>query len=769
MAVLNSTLRLTLLDQVSSRAKHIGGALSNLHATQTRLEAPFARVATGLLAAGGAYLGVSAGLSATAGAAIKFESAFADVKKVVDATDEQFANMQRTIRQMSTELPLTAVDIAALFAAAGESGVATNDLKTFAEMAARVGIAFDMTAGEAGESLAKLKTQLGLTVAETGDMADAINHLSNNMASKAKDITEFMLRVGALAEMGGFTRDQVAGIGSAMIAAGAQAETAGTAMQNVVKKMTSGSFAKKEQREAAKALGLDLPTIAKQMQKDAPKALKTVLKALAKAPKDQQIALLSQFFGDEAKAFAPLIGNIGLLDQALDSVADKTNYAGSAFREYVARANTVENVLQLLRNKFTELGTSIGDDMLPTIREAALGIGGLIDTLGERATVFDKMGTAMQGFTKGLGYDGGIREVIEDLGDLLLGPADGSAAADELGRIFMRFKEWGGYVRSLKEDLAENPIAQFLGELGGHGFKLMLYGVGFSILAGSIMKLGRALMFLSGISTAAGILKTIAEVQGALNGAGAAGNLKTAATVSGTAFGTMFAAAAGVAIAAGLLVTLRDLDPKGDLGGLTKPVDDWIEKHTGWNPSKDGLSFSDVGDQLTNLIPGVSNAKTIYKWVASVKPPEVAAPGATSTSGLLAIESAVRSKAMGFGGSTDVEPGKTRDDLTWNLPQAAAPARAFTTPMPDQMGKIWPSQMQGKLGDPIRIDAASLAEMIKPSGTQDVRVTNQQPPVINQTVNQTINGVSDPLAAADAAAARLGEASRAAYEASFSD
>lgn len=178
-----------------------------------------------------------------------------------------------------------------------------------------------MSAGQAGESLAKLKAQLGLTVAETGDMADAINHLSNNMASKAPEIVDYMLRVGKFAEMGGFHRDQIAAIGSAMISAGAEADKAGTAMMNVVRKMTIGGFAKKAQADAAKVLGLDLPTIAKQMQKDAPKALKTVLKAITKQPKYNQVALLSQFFGDEARAFAPLVGNIGLLDEALDSVA----------------------------------------------------------------------------------------------------------------------------------------------------------------------------------------------------------------------------------------------------------------------------------------------------------------------------------------------------------------------------------------------------------------------------------------------------------------
>ncbi|WP_234186405.1 phage tail tape measure protein [Shinella sp. NM-101] len=552
MSVLQSVLKLTLLDEVSGRARRIMGVLDGFNRQQTAFAAPLRGIMGQAIAFGGAYLGVREGMGRTVGAAIKFESAFADVRKVVDATDEQFQNMERSIKELSRQIPLTATDIAALYAAAGESGVATTDLKAFAEMAGRVGIAFDMSAGDAGESLAKLKTQLGLTVAETGDMADVINHLSNNMASKAKDITAYMLRVGALAEMGGFAKEEIAAIGSAMIAAGAEAEVAGTAMQNVVKALTRGSSAKKSQKDAAKALGLHLPTIAKDMQKDAKGTMKKVLTAIAKAPKDRHISLLSDFFGDEAKAFAPLVGNIQLLDQALGSVGDRTKYAGSAFKEYVARASTVENALQILGNKFAYVFEGMGKEWLPTIKEGVAGIGYVLDTLGERASIFDQMSASVQGFMNGLGYDSSVREMVEDLGDLLFGKVDGDGAADKIGRIFMQAKEWGASVRELSDAIRDNPIAQFFGEMAGHGFKLMLAAIGFSIAAGAIMKLARAIAFLTGITTAIGLLKTVGKIGGILG----MGGLASAGGSAGAAAGAAGAAAAGAAARGGILPAL---------------------------------------------------------------------------------------------------------------------------------------------------------------------------------------------------------------------
>lgn len=702
MSVLQSTLKLTLLDEVSARAKRIQGVLGGFQRQQTAFAAPLRGVMGQVLAFGGAYLGVTEGISGTIGAAMKFESAFADVRKVVDASDEQFQNMSRTIKSMSRELPLTSVEIAQLFAAAGESGVATNDLKAFAEMAARVGIAFDMSAGEAGESLAKLKTQLGLNVAETGDMADAINHLSNNMASKAKDITEYMLRVGSLAEMGGFAKEEIAAIGSAMIAAGAGAETAGTAMQNVVKAMTKGDFAKKGQLGVAKALGLHLPTIAKEMQKDAPKALKKVLTAIAKAPKDQHIALLSEFFGDEAKAFAPLIGNIGLLDQALDSVANKTNYSGSAFREYVARADTTANALQILRNKIAYVFEDIGEDWLPTIKEGVGEIGKVLDTLGERASIFDKLGASIQGFMHGLGYDGGVKDAIEGLGDLLFGEVDGDGSADKLGRIFKQFEGYGETIRQLKKDFEDNPIVKFLEDIGAQGFKLMLAAVGIGIVAGAIMKLGRAIAFLSGITTAIGLLKTVGKIGGILRGAtaGAAG------------------AGAGTGAAAGGIGAALATAGKG-IGSFLKR-NPWVMA---------GL----VGYKALDAVPHDAMAS------ATKDDPELPARllAEHDRFGGVAFEGGRHRAGLGAG------PTAGEDTVSRGTQQRPATIGTGASAIIDasRLEKALGAMPSGYQKDrPLTLDAATIGQLLQPThGTQNVRVTNREPRpvVVNNTYNIT--------------------------------
>ncbi|EYR81888.1 phage tail tape measure protein [Shinella sp. DD12] len=724
MATLSSQLKLTVLDGVTGPMRRINGVLNGFQRQQTAALAPFRGVAGQLLAFGGAYLGVTKGISSTVGAAIEFESAFADVRKVVDASDEQFANMSRTIKAMSRELPMTSVEIAQLFAAAGESDIPVEELKSFAEMASRVGIAFDMSAGEAGESLAKLKSQLGLSVGETGDMADAINHLSNNMASKAKDITAYMLRVGKLAEMGGLAKEQVAAIGSAMISAGAEAETAGTAMQNVVRAMTRGASAKKSQRDAAKALGLDLPALAKQMQKDAPGAIKKVLGAIAKAPKDRHISLISDFFGDEAKAFAPLIGNIGLLDKALDAVANKTNYSGSAFREYVERANTTANALQILRNKIAYVFEDMGEAWLPTIKEGVAAIGGVLDTLGERAGVFDKLGVGLKGFMHGLGYNGGVKEAIEGLGDLLFGEVDGEGAADKLGRIFKQFEGYGQSVREFSAAIRDNPVAQFLGEIGAQGFKLMAASVGIALVAGAVMKLARAVAFLTGITTAIGLLKTFGKIGGILGGAAGfpgLGGGKPGATTGGTPAGN--APAVGWWSRVG--TWFKGLGMGAAIGSVPQILSDT------------------PGDTFEKQVENQAKAKEGLRNLLGLNSDEQGVPGWKRFLFGAAADPNFDSRQH-FGIQT-----KAGDD---------------TSGSPRTTG-----EMLAGLDKPVTLDSATISQIVNPRGVQDVRVTNKERPNITVHAPVTITNISSPQEAVDAAASRLGQRIKAEIEAADTD
>ncbi|MBB5515756.1 TP901 family phage tail tape measure protein [Rubricella aquisinus] len=314
--------------------------------------------------------------------AVEFESAMSDVRKVVDFdTPEGFAQMSEDILAMSTRIPIAASGLAQIVAAGGQSGIAREELAHFAEMAAKIGVAFDISADHAGNSMARIKTAMGLTLEETGALFDAMNHLSNNSAARAEQTLDFINRAGASGAQFGFSETETLAMGAAMIAAGAGADTAATSFRNMGRALTRGESATDRQRDALERLGLDAAEVARSMQVDAVETTTDVLARLRALPDHLRASTMTDLFGDEARELTKLINNAELLPKLLSMVADERDYLGSAEAEYATRSETTANNIQLMRNQMERLGVSIGAVVLPPLNDLLERSQGIIDRM----------------------------------------------------------------------------------------------------------------------------------------------------------------------------------------------------------------------------------------------------------------------------------------------------------------------------------------------------------------------------------------------------
>ena len=314
-------------------------------------------------------IALGATIAAPVKAAIDFESTMADVKKVVDFdTPDGFKKMGQDIINMSKVLPMTANDIGKIVAAGGQSGIAAKDLMTFAESAIKMGVAFDITADQAGQAMAEMRSAFKMNQQQVVVLADKINYLGNNTAASAKDIMEIVQRIGPLGEVAGTASGEIAALGATLRGMGVQNEIAATGIKNLMLSLTAGKAATKSQREAFARLGYSSTAVAKSMQLDSKKTMLVILKQVAKLRKHEQSAVLTQLFGKEVVgSIAPLLTNIKELEKNFDAVADKMKYAGSMEKEYQARAATTANELVIFRNQITALGITIGSVLLPAV------------------------------------------------------------------------------------------------------------------------------------------------------------------------------------------------------------------------------------------------------------------------------------------------------------------------------------------------------------------------------------------------------------------
>ncbi len=347
--------------------------LNNINARADAMQSAGADLASSgtsnMIAAGA----MAAPMAFAAKSAIGMESAMADVRKVVDfESPKQFQQMSDDLVEMSMRIPMSAEGLAQIVAEAGRAGVARKDLLTFAEDAAKMGVAFDTTAEEAGAMMAKWRTAFGMGQEEVRGLSDKINALTNSYGGNVAGVSGIVTRIGALGGVAGVSADQLAAMGQVMSAVGVEEEVAATGIKNFMLAMTKGEAATKSQAAAFASLGLDTVKVSEAMQKHAGGAIDDVLQRIAKLPKAQQAATMTQLFGTESvSAIAPMLTNLDQLQKNFALIGDKSQYAGSMNKEFLSAINKTEGALGLAKNAFTAINIELGNMLLPLITEGS--------------------------------------------------------------------------------------------------------------------------------------------------------------------------------------------------------------------------------------------------------------------------------------------------------------------------------------------------------------------------------------------------------------
>jgi len=318
----------------------------------------------------GAGVAAAAPLIGSGGAAVNFEDAMLDVKKVVDFDSlEQFQKMNRDVLQLAENLNQLPEGMAAIIAAAGQAKIPRRELLGFAEDAGKMGVAFDTTAEDAGSKMATWRTAFAMTQPQVRALADQINYLGDNGNATALKISDVVTRIGPLGEVAGLAAAQIAALGSTIVGMGVQEEIAATSIKNTMLALTKGEAATKAQRQAYSALGLEAVAVSKAMQRDAGGAIMDVMTRISKLAPDRQASILTQLFGSESvSGIAPMLTQLGVLKTNLDAVADASLYAGSMQQEFLNRQSGAKTAIGQGKIALQGMAVEIGTNFLPMIK-----------------------------------------------------------------------------------------------------------------------------------------------------------------------------------------------------------------------------------------------------------------------------------------------------------------------------------------------------------------------------------------------------------------
>lgn len=356
--------------------------------------------------------------------AIEFEGSFSDIKKVVDFdTDGEIAAMKKEIIDMTKEIPMSGIEFNEIIASGGQANIAKNELTTFARSAAKMGVAFGISAEESGSIMAEWRSAFKMNQTEVEELADKVNYLGNKSAAAAPDISNVLQRIGPLGEVAGATSGDVAALGAAMVEVGIAPEIAATGIKNMFLNLTAGDKATKGQKSAFKRLGFEAKEFSKAMQDDAQGSILKIFEGIQKLEQHEQAAVLTEFFGkDSVAAIAPLLTDLDRLKELFTMVGDESQYAGSMQAEFDAKLETTEAKLQIAKNKVLAVSETLGNKLLPVVGELAEKFGAGAEKVQAFAEKHPKLTKAIALGTAGMLAMSVAATAIGYAGALMLSP-----------------------------------------------------------------------------------------------------------------------------------------------------------------------------------------------------------------------------------------------------------------------------------------------------------------------------------------------------------
>lgn len=366
------------------------------------------RMAVSMEAAGRTMVASGLAITAAFGATIKvasdFESAFAGVRKTVDASEEEFKALSDGISRMSEEIPVGRNELAGIMEVAGQLGVTgVDNLLAFTRTAADLGATTNLSSEEASTALARFINVTGGSFDAVDRLGSVVVSLGNNFATTESEILNMAQRLSGLAPAAGFTQQQILALSASLSSVGVEAELGGTAVQRLVINMVQAASEGGEALdEFARVAGMTGNQFSELVRNDPSEALRAFFSGI----------------NDINQAGGDLFGtleNLGISEQRLIQVitkaagaqqlfADANVMANQAFDENTALTNeanqryeTFASQVTIAKNAFLnlvgELGTPamealssvLQESVIPAIRQTVTAVAAWIDKNPELA------------------------------------------------------------------------------------------------------------------------------------------------------------------------------------------------------------------------------------------------------------------------------------------------------------------------------------------------------------------------------------------------
>ena len=309
-------------------------------------------------------------------ASMDFESAMTGVAKTTDLTDDELSAMSDAIKEMSTEIPATTEELAAIAESAGQLGIHKESLLDFTEIMAMLGTSTNMTADEAATSLSRLANITGMSQEDFDRLGATIVDLGNNLATTEKEIVDMSLRIAGAGAQVNMTEAEIMAFSGALSSVGIEAEAGGSAFSTLISNMSLAVQQGGDGLEQfADVAGMSASEFAAAFEDDAAGAIIQFIQGLGNMESEGRsaIAVLDDMGLSDIRMRDALLRAAG----ASDVFTNAIQIGNNAWDENTALVNeatkryaTTQSQLTMMQNAYKNLKVAIGDAYTPALQKA---------------------------------------------------------------------------------------------------------------------------------------------------------------------------------------------------------------------------------------------------------------------------------------------------------------------------------------------------------------------------------------------------------------
>lgn len=317
---------------------------------------------------------VAAG-AASLKAGIDFESAFAGIRKTVDATEQEFSAIRTGILELTKTMPQSASELAKIGEAAGQLGIKTENILSFTKAMAMLADSTNLSSEQAATALARFANITGMSQDNFERLGSVIVDLGNNFATTEAEIVDMATNVAAAGTQIGLTEPQIMAISAAMSSLGLESAMGGTAFSRILREIQLAvETASPELASFAEVANMSIDEFSKAFKEDAASAIESFLIGLTDT--NRMGASTIKILNDLGIKETRTIDTVSRLANAHDLLSGSIDMANKAWEENVALSNEAEkryattaSQLKILWNNITRIGIQIADKLLPSFNK----------------------------------------------------------------------------------------------------------------------------------------------------------------------------------------------------------------------------------------------------------------------------------------------------------------------------------------------------------------------------------------------------------------